>query len=190
MLNFFFELGMMKRVKHEGARLAGVPSPDSIADHTARAALIAYVLASAEGGDPLRCAMMALLHDMPECRVGDQHKVSARYVHVAEAEQQAFRDQVQNLSDDVRKEWQSLWSEFQQRSTHDGVIAKDADWVEMAVSAREYIVEGYAAMQNWIDNVALAVETKTAKQWVADLQTADPFAWWQGLKKMTYTKLK
>lgn len=189
MLDFFFELGMLKRVKHEGARLAGVPAPDSIADHSLRAAVIAYVLAAQEGGDSLRCAMMCVLHDMPECRVGDQHKVAARYMDVADVERQVFREQVHDLPPNIRKIFLTLASEFQQRSTRDGIIAKDADWIEMAVSSREYVVEGYGAMQNWIDNVADAVETKTAKQWITELQNADPFAWWRDLKKMTYQKL-
>lgn len=54
--NFLFELGMLKRQKHTGFALAGVRQLDSLADHTARAALIGYILAELEGVDAQKVA--------------------------------------------------------------------------------------------------------------------------------------
>lgn len=180
---------MMKRLRHEGARLAGVEHPDSLADHTTRAALMAYLLAVEEKADPLRCAMMVLIHDIPECRVGDQHKVAARYFDVHAAEQRAFTDQSKNLPATARGEWQKMFDEFNSRSSQEGKVAKDADWLEMAVSAQEYVARGYAAMEDWLQNIAKALETKTAQKWLRQIQKTSPTNWWRGLKKMTYTKL-
>lgn len=185
----FFEFGMLSRNRREGARLAGVRSPDSLADHTARAALIAYCLAVAENTDPLRCAMMALVHDVAECRTTDQHKVAARYIEIEDAERTAFHEQVSGLHKTIQDEWKKFWEEFHTRTTRDGIVTKDADWIEMAIAAREYVCQGFSGMQNWIDNVAAAVETETAKQWVQQINTANPNDWWRDLKKMTYRKL-
>ncbi len=187
MLNFFFELGMMKRNKHEGARLSGVENPESLADHTMRAAVIAYVLAHEEGADPLRCAMMLLIHDIPECRVSDQHKVAARYYDAREAEEKAFEDQIASFPEPMKKEWAQMFQEFNDRSTKEGTIAKDADWVELAIAAREYIDLGFVGMQDWLFNISQAVETETARKWMEEIQTANPNEWWQHLKQMTYT---
>ena len=47
-INFLFELGQLKRVKHEGWRLVGVEHPESVAEHSLRAAQIGYVIAALE----------------------------------------------------------------------------------------------------------------------------------------------
>ena len=47
-LKFLFELGQLKKVEHEGWRLAGVENPETVTDHSLRAAQIAYVLARLE----------------------------------------------------------------------------------------------------------------------------------------------
>ena len=48
-LKFFFEMGQLSRVKREGWRLLGMETPESIADHSLRAAQIGWVLAKLEG---------------------------------------------------------------------------------------------------------------------------------------------
>lgn len=188
--DFFFELGMIKRQKHNGAAIAGVRNPDSLADHTARAAIIAYILAEMEGADSEKTAMMCLIHDLPEMRIGDHHKVSARYLNTKEAEEKVFLEQIENLPKEVQKKWRAYYGQKIKRGTKEGIIAQDADWLEMAVSAREFVVLGYGGMQNWIDNVEKAVETKSAKRLIKIIKKADPNDWWKGLKKMTYKKLK
>ena len=163
--------------------------PDSIADHTARAAIIGFVLAHYEAADPYRTSAMLLFHDIPECRVGDQHKVAARYIDRGDAEARAFQDQVAILPDKLRKKILELYEQSEQRTSLEGTVAKDADWLEMAITAREYIVRGYEGLEDWINNIREALETKTAQQWLELIATADPNDWWKGLKKMTYTKL-
>ncbi|MFH1565305.1 MAG: HD domain-containing protein [bacterium] len=188
--DFFFELGMLKRQKHNGTAIAGVRSPDSLADHTARTAIIAYILAKMEGdADSEKTAMMCLVHDLPEMRIGDHHKISARYLDTKEAEKKVFLEQTENLPKEVQKKWNDYYDQKIKRDTKEGIIAQDADWLEMAVSAREFIVLGYSGMQNWIDNVEKAVETKSAKRLIKIIKNADPNDWWKGLKKMTYKKL-
>jgi hypothetical protein len=60
----------------------------------------------------------------------------------------------------------------------------------MALSAREYLCLGYKGMQDWINNVKKALETKSAKKLLKVIEKSDINDWWQGLKKMTYRKLK
>ncbi|MEM2974626.1 MAG: HD domain-containing protein, partial [Candidatus Micrarchaeia archaeon] len=94
---FFYELGMLKRVKRNGWWLAGVENPETIAEHNARTAIIAYVLAKMEGANACKAAMMCMLHDAPEVRTSDIHKVGARYINFHEAERKARVDQLRNL---------------------------------------------------------------------------------------------
>lgn len=184
MLKFFFELGMLRRIKHQGSMLAGVANPESVAEHSQRAAVLAYFLAREEGADPYRCAMIALIHDIPECRIGDQHKVAARYFDVKPGEQQAFEDQITPFPEAAQKDWTAMFDEFNTRSTTDGIIAKDADYIDQALTAREFEVLGHAEMRDWITNVSQAVHTDTATAWIDQIKTANPYAWWHGLKKI------
>jgi putative hydrolase of HD superfamily len=186
--NFLFELAMLKLQKHNGFALAGVRQLDSLADHTVRAALIGYLLAELEKADAGKVAMMLLIHDLPECRVGDHHKVSARYLKTDIAERQAFVDQLKCLPEKIQKEWLRLYDENYKRTTKEGVIAKDADWLETALSAREFLCHGYKGLQNWIDNVRKALETKSARQLLDEIERQEPHEWWKGLKKMSYKK--
>ncbi len=187
--NLFFEWGVLSRMDRSGPALAQIDNPDSLADHTVRTALIAFVLAEMEGADPYKTAVMALIHDLGEIRVGDQNKVSARYLKMGNAEQKAFLDQIKILPGNVKKAWRKLYQENEERTSWEGVIARDADWLENAVSSKEYISKGYKSMQDWIDNIKKALETDSAKKLLAEIEKTEPTDWWKGLKKMTHKKL-
>jgi len=189
--NFLFELAMLKRQKHNGFALAGVRELDSLADHTARAALIGYILAEMEGVDAGKVTLMLLIHDLPECRIGDHHKVAARYLETAKSERQAFVDQLKCLPKSIQTKWLKLYDEKLNRTTKEGIVAQDADWLETALSAREFMAlgQGYKGLQKWIDNVKKALETQSAKNLLDEIEHQEPYDWWKGLKKMTYKKL-
>jgi putative hydrolase of HD superfamily len=189
-VNFIFELNQLKRQKHSGWFLAGVANPPSVAEHQLRAAQIGYILAELEGANAEKVACMLLLHDNAEARTGDQNKVSARYFQKKDGEERAFQEQIDGLGAGIEKKWRQYFDEIENRSTKEGIIAKDADWLEMAFQAKEYLDLGHGAAIDWIDNVEKAVETKSAKEVIKVMKKTEFTDWWQGLKKMTYVKLK
>jgi putative hydrolase of HD superfamily len=196
-VNFIFELNQLKREHHNGSMLSGVRQPDTIAEHALRAAQIGYLLAELEnerlGKETVsaeRVAVILLIHDNMEARVGDQHKVCARYVEIKEAEQQAFLEQITGLGERLEEKWKGYMAQYKRRDTAEGVVAKDADWLETAFQAKEYLDLGYASMQDFIDNVRAALETESAKELLAEMEKTQFTDWWKGLKKMTYEKLK
>lgn len=189
-VNFIFELGQLKLVKHVGFNLAGVREPDSVAEHVMRAAQIGYILAVMEGdANPEKVVAMIMIHDNGEARIGDQHKVAARYFNTAAAEQKAFAEQLENLGQTIKNNWADYFKQFENRNTKEGIIAKDADWLETAFQAKEYLDLGYKGLGSWIDNTEKALETKSAKLLLAEMKKNKFTDWWQGLKKMTYKKL-
>lgn len=190
-VNFIFELGQLKKQAHTGFLLAGVVQPTSVAEHAFRAAQIGYILAELEGVNPEKVAMMVIIHDNVETRTGDPNKINSRYNNnKKESEKMAINEQLDGLSDFIKKKWLVYFEEFEERNTPEGVVAKDADWLEMAFQAKEYYDLGYRTAMDWIDNVEKAVETKSAKAIIAEMRKTEFTEWWQGLKKMTYTKLK
>jgi putative hydrolase of HD superfamily len=181
-LSFFFEMGQLSRVKREGWRLLGLEHPESIADHTLRAAQIGWVLAKLEGySNPHEVAAILLFHDIGETRVGDIHKLANRYISVDE--EHAVKEQVSRLGS-FGDEVLHLWEQVESRSTPAGVIAKDADLLELAVRACEYMRQGFSDAKEWFDAAAQRVQTKSAKELIAKLPEVSPTAWWHGLKKI------
>lgn len=189
-VNFVFELGQLKRQVHSGFQLCGVKNPTTVAEHSFRAAQIGYILAVMEGGaDAEKVAAMLIIHDNAETRIGDQNKIGSRYIEMKEAEQAAFDDQAALIGDAVLEKWQAYYREYKDRDTKEGIIAKDADWLETAFQAKEYVDLGYRSGQDIINNVEKALETESAKRVLAAMKETGFTDWWQGLKKMTYKKL-
>ncbi len=181
LINFLFELGQLRRIKHEGYRMAGVENPLSVADHALRAAQIAFFLAKMEGFEnPYEVVTMVVFHDIGECRVGDIHKVANRYVDADE--EGAVKDQLKPLDDG--DEIFELWKQCENRSSIPGVIAKDADYLEKAVTAKEYVELGYKSAQNWIDNVKKHLQTSSAKALLDEMVKMESTDWWKNLKKI------
>lgn len=181
-LNFFFELAQLRRIKHEGWRTIGIDNPESVADHSLRAAQVGYFLAKLEKyKNPQEVATMLVFHDIGECRIGDIHKIANRYIEADEA--QAVKDQVKDLGE-IGKELFSLWEQVEYQKTTAGKIAKDADLLEQAITAKEYIEKGIEFAQNWIDNISKKLITKSAKSLLKDLEKSNTNNWWKNLKKI------
>lgn len=181
-LKFFFEMGHLSRIKREGWRLLGIEDPESIADHSLRAAQIGWVLAKLEGySNPNEVAAMLIFHDIGECRIGDIHKLANRYVSADE--ERAVTEQVERLGA-AGKDVLSLWHGIESRTTQAGIIAKDADLLELAVRAREYIERGYADASEWFEAAKARVQTKSAKELIEQLPNVSSTSWWHGLKKI------
>ncbi len=184
-LTFLFELGQLRRIKHEGWRLAGIEHPDSVAEHSLRAAQIGFVLAVLEGfASPETVAAMLVFHDVGECRVGDIHKVANRYTKVDE--EGAVRDQTTSL-DTLGQKIFDLWLDVEERKTQAGLIAKDADYLEQALLAKEYMEHGHMAAEDWIHNIQPRLRTESAKRLIALLSEVGSTDWWRGLKKLEKT---
>lgn len=182
-LDFLFELGHLRRIKHEGWRLLGVDLPDSVAEHSLRAAQIGYLLAILEKYDhACEVSTMLVFHDMGECRVGDIHKVAKKYIQVDE--KQAVKDQLKSLDEQILKSIYHLWEQVEEKSTIAGKIAKDADLLEQAITAKEWIEKGYPQAQDWIQNIARILHTESAKKLLHDLKKSHSCDWWDGLKKL------
>ncbi len=180
--DLIFELAQLRRIKHEGWRLAGVDQPESVAEHSLRAAQIGYLLACLEGyPDPAEVAAIGIFHDMEECRIGDIHRVASRYASADK--ERCAREQTAPLGEAGERIFK-LWLQDERRDTTAGVIAKDADYLEMAAMAKEYLERGHASAQDWIDNVAAALRTDSAKALLAELRRTESHEWWHGLKKL------
>jgi putative hydrolase of HD superfamily len=179
--NLIFELGMLKKFFHNGPKAAGIKKPDTIAEHSFRAAVIGYILAEMEGLSGEKTACMLLFHDIPEARIGDHNKIAQRYINTSETEKKVIKDQVKDLPDKIAKKISNYWSQQEKASTKEGKIARDADYLETAFQAKEYSDTGYPT-KNWISNVKKNLKTKSAKKLIQKLEKTKFTDWWKDLK--------
>lgn len=180
LIYFLFELGHLRRIKHEGWRLAGVDHPESVAEHSLRAAQIGYFLAHLEGfEDPHRIVSMIVFHDIAETRIGDIHKVAARYLN--DAEEQVVEEQLAPL-EELGTSLHELWTEREARKSKGAQIARDADLLEQALCGKEYMEQGITAAEDWLNNVEKALLTESGKDLLMEIRNTHSTDWWKGLK--------
>src|SRR3989338_2226951 len=71
LIEFFQNAGKLKNIKRTGWKLMGIKNPESVAEHSFRLAVMAFALAPRFGLDAEKCAVLALIHDLPEALAGD-----------------------------------------------------------------------------------------------------------------------
>jgi len=117
------------------------------------------------------------------------HKIASRYIDSREAEKNAFTDQANQLPKEIGENLIEYFEEIEERNTKEGIIAKDADWLEVAFMAKEHYDLGNELAMDWIDNVGKALETESAKEIFKVMKETKFTDWWMGLMKILYKKL-
>jgi putative hydrolases of HD superfamily len=179
---FLYEIGLLKRYKRTGWSLAGVPSPESVADHSFRASVIASVIAAMEGADPQRAAFLALWHDSQETRTTDIPHLTKNYVSAARNEV-VTQDQVGSLPPTVAGMISAAVAEYEADETLEARCARDADKLDCLLQAREYQEQGHANVQPWIDTSVAALATPSAKQIAHEAITQNSLSWLERAKQ-------
>ena len=176
---YFFELGQLSYVKNAGWWVAKVKDPASVAEHSFKTAVIAYVLAKLERHpEPEKIAVKALLHDAHETRLLDRHKISTAYFRTpGSVVEKIKKDQCSRLPEPVRGDLLELLG------GEEGDLVKDAGYLEYSVTGKEYFDLGYQDAWDWIERSGKVLKTKTAKQLHAKISKMDSGAWWRGLKE-------
>ncbi len=180
--NYFFEAGMLKRICRSGWWSENVATPESVADHVFRTAVVAFVLAKLEGCDAHsanRICTAAVFHDMHETRILDLNKITARYIDVTrEIELKVEREQVNALPQELSKSILDALT----LTGKEQVILKDADYLECAVQAKEYADIGHKT-KPWLESISKRLKTKSAKMILREIASTNSTAWKDGLKR-------
>jgi putative hydrolase of HD superfamily len=183
LVHFFYEMGLLKRIRRSGWWVAGIDDPESVAEHSFRTAILGYVLATMEGADPLRTAAICLFHDIHEARIGDLHRVNTRYLDPGQAEGKAFEEQAQRLPPGTAESVVAMVQEGRCGTTLEARLARDADLLECLIQAREYQAQGCSSVTDWIQNARLQLRSTSARRLADTAMEVDPKAWWHDLKK-------
>ncbi len=165
LIKFFIEVGELKKMPKKGWVLREVKNPETIASHTFRAVLMAWILGNRKTGLNMeRLLKIALIHDLCEVYAGDttpydtilpkgkkkirelmktwprfteeERKKIAKDKHKKEKE--ALDKLLEYLPKSTRFEMKNLWNDYESGLTPEGRFFKQADRLENFLQAIEY----------------------------------------------------
>ncbi len=172
--NFLFEAGMLKRTPRSGFQFLGTGA-ESVAEHIFRTTYIGYALGKlAAGANVDRMIKMCLFHDLPEARTGDLNYVNKKYVEAHE--KKAVEDLAKTLSfgDEIKE----LIEEFNEGTTDEARLARDADQLEMILALKEYKDLGNKYADEWLEFSLKRLQTDSARELAKTILETDSSLWW------------
>ncbi len=140
--DLLLEAATLKWTPRTGWSMRGVPRAESVAEHSFGVVLVAMALVDVLGNDSLdleKVLAIALLHDLAEVRLTDLPSTATRLIPEevkSRAELSAIQELLAPLPSADR--WQALWLEFEDRTSPEGRLVRDADKLEMMVQCLRY----------------------------------------------------
>jgi putative hydrolase of HD superfamily len=167
-LNFLVEVGKLKRMPRMGWVLRKIDNPETIADHTFRMTLMAWILCCKKKLNLDKILKMSLIHDICEVYAGDttpfngvlskqrtkRKEIFNQWPRLSKKEKErlffkkyrkenkALRKIVSKLPKKLKKEIIDLWNEYESGSTPEGRFVRQLDRVENLLQALEYWKKG------------------------------------------------
>ncbi len=173
-INFFFELGMLKKTPRSGFQFLRT-GRESVADHSFRTTMIGYTLARLSGSaDPYKVVCLCLFHDVPEARTGDLNYVNKQYVEAMESEAIEHLAETLPFGDDYRQ----LLEEYRAAETEAAKLAHDADQLDLFLELKEQYDLGNSYARRWIHFALKRIKTPIGKEIAAEILDTDSASWW------------
>ena len=183
-IDFLSACGKLKRTLRTGwTKYPRITSVESVAEHSFRIALMAFVFGTQEktddddGLDVQKLVTLALVHDISECIVGDitpHCGVSKEEKNRLEVE--AMRTLKETLGSDMGGETiERLWLEYENGSSREARVVKELDKLEMLLQASEYENEyGGIDLTEFYASCDGSFKTERAKRWVEEIMRRRP----------------
>lgn len=163
-IDFLIQVGKLKKMKRKGWVYRGVKNPETIAEHSFRMTLLAWLLGKKKGLDTKKLLKIALIHDLCEVYAGDitpydkilpkdkkkREKVLRKWPRFLKPEEierllekhkkewQSLITLTSRLSPEIREEIINLWLDYEEGLTKEGRFVRQVDKVENLLQALEY----------------------------------------------------
>ncbi len=183
LLNFIAEAGMLKRVRRSGWWVLGIKDTETVAEHSFRCAVIAYIISCMEKTSSYKAMLMSIFNDIHEARINDLHKMSQRYLEFKKAEDKAFKEQISQLPRAIKQELSAIHIEYRKQNTKAAIIARDADILECLIQAKEYQEHGFKEAPRFMKKAPRFLKTKGAKKLWNLAKKTDLNEWWERLSE-------
>lgn len=163
-VNFLSEVGKLKDMKRSGWVLRNVKNPETIADHTFRLAIMAWILGDKKGLNIEKTMKIALAHDLCEVYAGDvtpyEKFIGGDKAELARAlkkwprfskkekidtsrkkhrkELASLKKLTAKLPEKIKREIIRLWFEYENGSSAEARFIRQIDKLENLLQAFEY----------------------------------------------------
>ena len=165
-VQFFHEVGRLKDIPRRGWVLIGEKNPASIADHSFRMAIMAWVLAKKKKKVNFeKIIKMSLIHDLCELYAGDitpydyghlpknkkdwpkafdkwprfsQPEKIKNFLEKHKREKESLLKTTQGLPEDVKREIMHLWQEYDKGLSQEARFVRQINRLETLLQAFEY----------------------------------------------------
>lgn len=174
-VNLLHEIGMLSSIPRSGFAFLG-SGKQSVAEHSFRVTLIAYVLARLVEYpiDTQKLVMMCLFHDFPEARLGDLNYFQKKYV--TPKLDQALEDLTSSsfLGPDI-----VAWiQEYEEGKSIEARLAHDADQLELLLVLKQQQELGNGRAGEWKENLLKRLRTDEGKKMGESIWQTPSDAWW------------
>ena len=196
-LSFLLACTRLKTLKRTGWVWRGLRNPETIAEHSFRLGLFAWVLGSQTDLSSKRLIEMALLHDICEAKAGDltpyfgmipsdtvkRQKMLLRWIRASQQqktklsqervakEKRALEALLKKLPPHSRQKLFATWVDFEYGKSSEGRFAKQIDKIEAMLQAIEYF--GTAPntwVVGWWEEIEEIVDHPLLKKFVKTIQ--------------------
>jgi putative hydrolase of HD superfamily len=165
-IQFFVEVGKLKFTRRPGWLLRNVKEPETVADHSYRVVLLAWVLGKGKNLNIRRLLKLALVHSLSAVRIDyispydklldtkNKKELLKKYPALVlrapvgqkgrivkqrfEEEKKVVREFTKNLPNPVKHEINFLWEDFQQKQSKEAKFLWVVDKLENLIQALEY----------------------------------------------------
>ncbi|MBI4980209.1 HD domain-containing protein [Candidatus Woesearchaeota archaeon] len=154
---FLLEVGKLKKVKRTGWLLKGISSPESVAEHSFRVAVMAMTLSEGRDLDRFYLLKMALIHDIAESittdlvwehgKISDLEKLKSKH----QKELKSAKEIISGLSSE--EDYFVIIDDYINRRSQEAKFLKEIDKLEMAIQTLEYEEVAGGSLDEFWENV-------------------------------------
>ena len=145
LFDFFYIVSELKKIPRKGWKeKIGIEHPESVADHSFSAAIMAMVFSDLKKLDTEKMLKMALLHDLSESITGDFTPGEISKENKKEIENKTMKEILAKLPVGISNEYEKIWNEFQNGTSKESALMHEIDRLEMAIQSLKYNAEGYS----------------------------------------------
>jgi putative hydrolases of HD superfamily len=172
LIDFFEIVGKLKTIRRSGWVKNNVPSPESVAEHSFRTAVMAMILAPKVGVNVEKAIKMALIHDTGEAKIGDLIKFEGKsFLPDADEKIQKETAAVQEIMEGIDgREYLELFNEYVANKTKEAQFVKQVDKLERALQAYEYEKKNNIKLQDFFTSADFLIKNPVLRQLLEEIE--------------------
>ncbi len=155
LLALYTQVATLKLLPRTGWLQRGIPTVESVAEHTFGVATLALLIGDTiDGLDRGKLLAIAMLHDMAEALLSDLPASAKRFIGAEikhAAERSALEEMLARLPN--RAEYLTLWDEYARGCSREARLVKGIDRIEMLAQALAYERAGSRALGEFWDDI-------------------------------------